>query len=247
MTATSTRFTSRGKGLSFAAITLSSLVLLAIFMPNYYKDLQHAKAPFSDQSKASAEPRRKPDSYGEKMLLQTFSEDGYIQYQVQAESMQQYLSDKSTNLQTPIITFNTQGNSPWVIKANDGLIEKSDGNLGEGEKVLILKGAVSVTQNLGRNDFMRLRSEALTLYPDAHTAATERIVTVETLAFRTQAKGVIIDLSSGRMEFPPNPLQRVKSNFIPPPDISKNPALSAPLATDSEYSGLKKLPGNADA
>ena len=247
MAVASIRFISRGKQLSFAAITMCVLILLAIFMPNYFKDLQHATAPFSDHSKASAEPQRKPDSYGKKMLLQTFSEDGNIQYQVQAESMQQYLSDKSTNLQTPLITLNNRGSSPWIIKANDGLIEKSSGNLGDGEKVLILKGAVSLTQNLGRNDFMRLRSETLAVYPDAQTAGTEQIVTVETSVFRTQALGVIIDLSSGRMEFPPNPLQRVKSNFILPPDISKHPALFAPVATAAEDNGLKKLPGNADA
>ena len=247
MAGASTRFISQGKQLSLAAIAVSTLILLAIFMPNYFKDLQNATAPVSDQSKASAESHRKPDSYGKKMLLQTFTEDGNIQYQVQAESMQQYLSDKSTNLQTPLITFNNHSSSPWIIKANEILIKQRNSNLGDGEKVLALKGAVSVTQNLGRNDFMRLRSEALTVYPDAQTASTEQIVTVETSAFRTQALGVIINLSSGRIEFPPNPLQRVKSNFIPPPDISKHPALSAPVATDSEYSGLQKLPGNADA
>ena len=247
MATASTRSISRGKQLSFAAATLCSLILLAIFMPNYFQDLQQATVPFADQSKASAEPQSKPSSYGKKMLLQTFSADGNIQYQVQAESMQQYLSDKSTNLQTPLITLNNRGSSPWVIKADNGLIERSNGALGEGDKVLILEGAVSVTQNLGKNDFMRLRSEALTLYPDMQTAGTEQIVIVETSAFRTQALGVIIDLSSGRIEFPKNPLQRVKSTFIPTTDISEHPALSAPLATDSEYSGLKKLPGTSDA
>ena len=247
MAATSARSISRGKQLSFAAMALCTLIMLAIFMPNYFKYLRQATAPFSDQSTASAESQRKPDSYGKKMLLQTFSDDGSIQYQVQAESMRQYLSDKSTNLQIPLIILNNQGSSPWVIKANDGLIEKSSGNLRDGEKILILKGAVSVTQNLGKNDFMRLRSETLIVYPDAQTAGTEQIVIVETSAFRTQALGVIIDLSSGRIEFPPNSFQRVKTTFIPKPDISKYPALFAPLATDSEYSGLQKLPGNADA
>ncbi len=247
MTNASTRTFSRGKQLSFAAIILCALTLLAIFMPNYFQDLQQATAPFTNQNKASATALRVPDSYGKNMLLQTFSADGNVKYQVQAESMQQYLADKSTNLQTPLITLNNQGSSPWVITAKDGLIRPSNDDPAVGEKVLLLNGAVSVTQNLSRGDFVRLRSEALTVYPDSQTARTQRKVIVETSAFRTQALGVFIDLSSGRIEFPKNPQQRVKSTLIPMPNLSTLPALSAPLTQEAEYSGLQELHGSANA
>ena len=247
MATASPRTSSRGKQLSFAAIILCALILLAIFMPNYFQNLQQATAPFVDQDQASIEAQRAPDSYGKNMLLQTFSATGNVQYQVQAASMQQYLGDKSTNLQTPLITLNNEGSSPWIIKANDGLIKPSNDGLAASEKVLILNGAVSVTQNLSGNDFVRLRSEALTVYPDSQTARTEHTVIVETSAFRTQALGVLIDLSSGRIEFPKNPHQRVRSTIMPTPDLSTVSVLSAPLAQKSEYSGLKQLHGSADA
>ena len=247
MAASSPRTSFRGKQISLAAITLCALILLAIFMPNYFQNLQQATAPFVDQDQASIEAQRTPDSYGKNMLLQTFSATGNVQYQVQAASMQQYLGDKSTNLQTPLITLNNEGNSPWIIKANDGLIKPSSDGLAASEKVLILNGAVSVAQNLSGNDFVRLRSEALTVYPDSQTARTEHTVIVETSAFRTQALGVLIDLSSGRIEFPKNPHQRVRSTIMPTPDLSTLSVLSAPLAQKSEYSGLKQLHGSADA
>ena len=125
MATASPRTSSRGKQLSFAAIILCALILLAIFMPNYFQNLQQATAPFVDQDQASIEAQRTPDSYGKNMLLQTFSATGNVQYQVQAASMQQYLGDKSTNLQTPLITLNNEGNSPWIIKANDGQIRSA--------------------------------------------------------------------------------------------------------------------------
>ena len=241
------RTSSRGKQFSFAAIILCALILLAIFMPNYFQNLQQATAPFVDQDQASIEAQRTPDSYGKNMLLQTFSASGNVRYQVQAESMQQYLGDKSTNLQTPLITLSNQGSSPWIIKANDGLIKPSDDDWAASEKALILNGAVSVTQSLGSKDFVRLRSEALTVYPDSQTARTEDTVIVETSAFRTQALGVLIDLSSGRIEFPKNPYQRVRSTITPTPELSTLPALSAPFAQKSESGGLKQPHGSTDA
>lgn len=247
MATASPQTVSRGKQLRFAAITLCALILLAIFMPNYFQNLQQVTAPFLDEDQTAKDAQRTPDSYGENMLLQTFSASGNVRYQVQAESMQQYLGDKSTNLQTPLITLSNQGSSPWIIKANDGLIKPSDDDWAASEKALILNGAVSVTQSLGSKDFVRLRSEALTVYPDSQTARTEDTVIVETSAFRTQALGVLIDLSSGRIEFPKNPYQRVRSTITPTPELSTLPALSAPFAQKSESGGLKQPHGSTDA
>ena len=221
---------SRSHPLCAAATVLCALILLAIFMPNSFQDLQQAAEPFTDQTKPLGDSERVPDSYGKNMLLQTFAADGNVQYQVQAESMQQYLADNSINLQAPLITLNNQGSSPWIITAKDGLIRPGNGSSDSGsdlrldEKVLLLKGAVSVTQNLNRNNYVRLSSEALTVYPDAQTVRTKQAVVVETSAFKTQALGVIIDLASGRIEFPKNAQQRVRSTFIPTP---ARPALSS--------------------
>jgi len=58
MAAASPRTSFRGKQLSLAAITLCALILLAIFMPNYFQNLQQATAPFVDQDQASIEAQR---------------------------------------------------------------------------------------------------------------------------------------------------------------------------------------------
>jgi len=212
---------SRSHQLRAAATVLCTLILLAIFMPNSFQDLQQAAVPFTDQTTPLGESERVPDSYGKNMLLQTFAADGNVQYQVQAKSMQQYLADNSINLQAPLITLNNQGSSPWIVTAKDGLIrpgkDSSGSDLRLDEKVLLLNGAVSVTQNFNRNDYVRLSSEALTVYPDAQTVRTKQAVVVETSAFKTKALGVIIDLASGRIEFPKNAQQRVRSTFIPTP------------------------------
>jgi LPS export ABC transporter protein LptC len=207
----------RSKQLQIATTLLSTLVLLAIFMPNFFQGIQQATVAFGEQTQTVEESERSPDSFGTNMLLQTFAADGTLQYQVRAESMQQYLDAKSTNLQTPFITLNNQGSSPWTIKAQDGLIRPAKGTLDENEKVLLLNGAVSVTQNLSSDDYVRLSSDDLTVYPASKIARTEQFVIVETSAFKTQALGVIVDLSSGRIEFPKNDRQRVKSTLIPTP------------------------------
>ncbi len=230
---------SRSHQLRVAAIIFCALIFLAIFMPNSFQDLQQATAPFKDQTKTLDNSERAPDSYGKNMLLQTFAADGNVHYQVQAKSMQQYLADKSTNLQAPLITLSNQGSSPWIIKAQDGLIRLGTNSarldLQSEEKVLLLNGTVSVTQNLSKNDYVRLSSEALTVYPDSQTVRTEQAVVVETSAFRTQALGVIIDLASGRIEFPKNDRQRVRSTLIPAPSQSALPSLSTLSTLSTPY------------
>ena len=213
------------KHAKLAALILSALILLAIFMPNSFQNLQQA-APFGAQIDTDQPAQRTPDSFGKNMLLQTFSTDGSVRYQVEAASMQQYLVDKSTDLQEPSITLNNPDSPPWIIKAKSGVISSTsqNSNIGESkkdktksEKLVSLQGTVSVTQYLSGEDYVRMRSEKLSVYPNLQTAHTKQMVIVETPIFRTQALGVYIDLANGRIEFPKNSQQRVRSTLAPTP------------------------------
>ena len=124
--------------------------------------------------------------------------------------MKQYLVDKSTDLQEPSITLNNPDSPPWIIKAKSGLISSTsqNSNIGESkkdktksEKLVSLQGTVSVTQYLSGEDYVRMRSEKLSVYPNLQTAHTKQMVIVETPIFRTQALGVYIDLPMGVLSF----------------------------------------------
>jgi LPS export ABC transporter protein LptC len=197
-----------------AALIFSALIFISVFMPYSFNELQQASEPFVAQYTRLQLNQKTPDSYGKNLRLQTFSTAGKVKYEVRAKMMMQYFSDKTTDLQEPSIILNNEGESPWIINAQSGLIS-SQNQHNEKQKIVFLKGNVNVSLDLASDAYLRMSSETLQVFPDQQIAVTKQMVVVESSIFKTQAQGIFIDLANGRIEFPENIQHRVRSTLTP--------------------------------
>jgi lipopolysaccharide export system protein LptC len=86
-----------------------------------------------------------PDFFSIGYYKQQMDSDGVPKNELFADKMQHFKVDATTNLEKPIMTlFNTNGQAPWLIKAETGVMAADGDNL-------LLKGSTQISREASKS------------------------------------------------------------------------------------------------
>lgn len=148
-----------------------------------------------------------PEAIVSKFKQTVFNESGLRHYHMAATTVTHYSQQSAAEMLSPVITFyndETRNQMDWVAKAKTGIIQN------EGES-LVLTGKVKVTKPLKNETPLTFNTESLVIMPDEQIAKTTDEVTLKQAEHITKAKGLVIDIASGKVEL----VSRVRSTYVP--------------------------------
>ncbi|HIG40175.1 MAG: LPS export ABC transporter periplasmic protein LptC [bacterium] len=194
--------------LTSRTIILFCLILLFAAITNLMID----QADDPDTNPAFA--RNDPDLYMLNADITQFSETGVPQHNIRAERLTHFPLTDITTLKTPNMTlYSDQENSlPWEIAAENGRLLPE---VQVREQIVELWDHVLAIQERKTGDFVNIRTESLTVYPDREYAETNQNVTINDKSGRTLAGGMQAFFGQERFIFYAYKEQRVHTVLSP--------------------------------
>ena len=136
----------------------------------------------------------RPDFYIDNARIQMLDEQGKVAYRLTAEHAVHQIEDGSTRLEQPeLLFFRGENPTPWLLKANQGLVTE------KGDRV-DLHADVLLQQQPDGQPQRQLTTSALTLYPRRDYAETDQSVRIEAARSVTTAEGMKLFLNDGRLQ-----------------------------------------------
>lgn len=156
-----------------------------------------------------------PDLYMLNATINQYGTSGQLQHKVSAERFTHFPLTNLTTMDTPkLMLGNPNEKSPWEITSELGrILPKSDYR----EEILELWDNVVVEQNRAGGQFINIRTDSLTVYPERDYLETDTKVYIDNESGRTTAAGMKADLSEGRFMFFSNQTDRVTTIYLPNP------------------------------
>lgn len=139
-----------------------------------------------------------PDIYMVSPVVSQYRADGRLEYRLAASDASHYQGDHLTLLSHPRLTLFRQQGAPWRISARKGTLHRPPG--GADDETVALDQGVTLEQNRGDGEQIRLSTPSLRLYPQREYAETDRDVKIDSLFGQTTATGLRGDLQQGRLE-----------------------------------------------
>lgn len=161
-----------------------------------------------DQSTLPPELADEPDAFVDMGTVTQYRDDGALNYRLRAELISYFDAGRST-LQAPVLEVHDANQPPWRVASRSGEVRAVSGPDGQDEEQVALRGDVSLAQDRGGGAFTRIRTEALTLFPDRRQARSERTAMIETDTVSARVAGFEVDLASGRLALFSSANQRV--------------------------------------
>lgn len=180
----------------FFAIVLASTIVVSCWLAlNVAKNLLHERN-LSAQN---------PDFFMRNVVYTQLDESGRINSQITAPSLVHYLENDVAVFTLPhLLVFNPK-QKLWDIRAEQG---KSVGFMGK----IYLSGDVNIERMPLAHDFgFKVKTTALTVYPESKTADTKEPVTILQNGSVVNALGAQADLATGTV----NLLSQVKGSYAP--------------------------------
>jgi len=157
-------------------------------------------------------PDDRPDLVMGGARIRQFDARGDLEYRLRAQRIEYLPHGKRTKLTQPELELFGVGQAPWRVTAERGTIDlagESDEIAAAGTPVttrdgpnaerVYLEDNVHVRRERADGEFLDVRAQSLTLYPQAEYAYSDRPVTIRTRGSETLASGFQADLDGGRL------------------------------------------------
>ena len=144
-----------------------------------------------DPSGQAVSQQDQPDMVARSVQQVSYNDRGERQYQLIAESMEQFLAQNHNLMIQPDVTFYRDQKASWTTSSAEAV---SDGS---GEE-LHLTGNVLIQQR-GVEQGATLETETLLLYPERSFATTDDKVIIRQQGIYIEAKGLEADLNNNRL------------------------------------------------
>ena len=174
-----------------------------------------------DGAPATLDPEAKnePDLYMVNAIIDQYDERGQPKHKIKALKLTHYPATDITTLEMPRVKIYLEDTaSPWDIEANFGRLTPKSNNQSlpnREEEVVELWERVFAQQTRLSGDFVNIRTEQMTVYPDRDYLESRVKVYLDDQSGRTTAGAMNAYLEQTRYEFFTNNIQRVNTIFIP--------------------------------
>lgn len=154
-----------------------------------------------------------PDVYMEGAAVSQYGDDGTLEYRLEMARASHFQGEAETRLVEPRLTLYRRDEPPWHVHARRGVLRRPlDG--GPDAETVSLAGDVTLEQRRG-DEWVRLVTEALMLYPKRQYAETDRDVMIQGVFGRTTASGLQGDLRAGALQLFSAPNRPVRTVLQP--------------------------------
>ena len=174
-----------------------------------------------DGAPATLDPEAKnePDLYMVNAIIDQYDERGQPKHKIKALKLTHYPATDITTLEMPRVKIYLEDTaSPWDIESNFGRLTPKSNNQSlpnREEEVVELWERVFAQQTRLSGDFVNIRTEQMTVYPDRDYLESRVKVYLDDQSGRTTAGAMNAYLEQTRYEFFTNNFQRVNTIFIP--------------------------------
>ena len=174
-----------------------------------------------DGAPATLDPEAKnePDLYMVNAIIDQYDERGQPKHKIKALKLTHYPATDITTLEMPRVKIYLEDTaSPWDIESNFGRLTPKSNNQSlpnREEEVVELWERVFAQQTRLSGDFVNIRTEQMTVYPDRDYLESRDKVYLDDQSGRTTAGAMNAYLEQTRYEFFTNNIQRVNTIFIP--------------------------------
>ena len=174
-----------------------------------------------DGAPATLDPEAKnePDLYMVNAIIDQYDERGQPKHKIKALKLTHYPATDITTLEMPRVKIYLKDTaSPWDIESNFGRLTPKSNNPSlpsREEEVVELWERVFAQQTRLSGDFVNIRTEQMTVYPDRDYLESRVKVYLDDQSGRTTAGAMNAYLEQTRYEFFTNNIQRVNTIFIP--------------------------------
>ena len=165
------------------------------------------------------EAKNEPDLYMVNAIIDQYDERGQPKHKIKALKLTHYPATDITTLEMPRVKIYLEDTaSPWDIESNFGRLTPKSNNQSlpnREEEVVELWERVFAQQTRLSGDFVNIRTEQMTVYPDRDYLESRAKVYLDDQSGRTTAGAMNAYLEQTRYEFFTNNIQRVNTIFIP--------------------------------
>ena len=174
-----------------------------------------------DGAPATLDPEAKnePDLYMVNAIIDQYDERGQPKHKIKALKLTHYPATDITTLEMPRVKIYLEDTaSPWDIESNFGRLTPKSNNQSlpnREEEVVELWERVFAQQTRLSGDFVNIRTEQMTVYPDRDYLESRVKVYLDDQSGRSTAGAMNAYLEQTRYEFFTHNIQRVNTIFIP--------------------------------
>ncbi len=152
--------------------------------------------------------RNDPDIYMLDATIRQFADTGELQYELSADRFTHFPLTDVTILEWPNLMLYPQNGTPWTISSSNGrLLSKSIYR----EEVMELWDDVLLSRQSQDGQFVNIKTQSLTVYPEREYAETDLKVSINDNASTTSAAGMEAHLDQEKLVFFSNREERVNT------------------------------------
>lgn len=157
-------------------------------------DFESPDEPLADESN--------PDYFMHGVRTTIMNADGKPKQELFAQYLAHFKVDNRTELTKPDLTVHSKDGSIWTVKADQGTVFDE-------KRTIYLKGSVLIKQP-GRSK-LTIEAQDMTIYPDNHTAETNKPVKISSRDGTVRANAMHADLKLLRLRL----ANRVRGTYAP--------------------------------
>ena len=143
-----------------------------------------------------------PDYFMQGVRTTVMSETGSPKQELYAQYLAYFKNDNRTELTMPNLIVHRTDGSVWTVTADTGTVFDE-------KRTIYLKGSVLIKQP-GRSNLI-IEAQDMTIYPDNHTANTDKPVKISSRESTVSANGMYADLKLQRLRLD----RKVRGTYVP--------------------------------
>ena len=195
------------------ALIILILTIAAAWLASWLMNRDGAPATLNPEAK------NEPDLYMVNAIIDQYDEGGKPKHKIKAFKLTHYPATDITTLEQPRVKVYLEDTAiPWDIESNFGRLTPKSSNKAlpnRDEEVVELWERVFAERTRLSGDFVNIRTEQMTVYPDRDYLESRVKVYLDDQSGRTTAGAMNAYLEQTRYEFFTNNIQRVNTIFIP--------------------------------
>ena len=186
-------------------IVLSTLIIAFALTINWFMPESEEELDFT--------PRNEPDFYMLNATINQYGPEGKLQHRIAANRFTHFPLTDVTTMKFPALSLGrTRDSDPWEINSSKGRILPSSDYR---EEVVELWSNVLASQSSNKSEFVTIKTNSLTVYPERDYAETDEPVFIKNQSGRTTAAAMKAFLNTGKFMFYSTPENRVTTIFLP--------------------------------
>lgn len=131
-----------------------------------------------------------PDFMSKGYYKKQMNSDGLPKSELLAKHMLHFKDDGSTHFDEPVMTLYHPGQAPWIIKAEQGVMEK------DGDNLLLLGSALISREALQRKNALSIKTADLKVKLSTHFAQTDAWTEITSTPHKTSGTGMEVTFAS---------------------------------------------------